>query len=349
MCLGVDNMWRPCCKFRGQPRIMANKISYESFVSLPEYKKIKDTMKTGWHPGCVVCKNVEERGQESLRQISNKEFSLEEGIESIEFSLSNECNLRCRMCGPKYSTKWEELITSNYELLALQEHDPYNHFEPRKKYSVNQLLDGKDLSKLKMIKYLGGEPFLSREFVDLINYLDNINLLPNIKFHTNTNCTYFPSKLIKYISKFKRAYITLSIDGYGKLNEYIRDGRSWDSVEKTVREWKHSNLDNVELMITPSVQAYNVHDLTNIKRFADELNIKFKLQQVLQPEYFSLDALPREYLESIKDSVNEALINKSQFNNRLWDEFKRHTSSFDVAVNKNIKDYIPDLYRYFYV
>lgn len=352
MCVGVDNMWRICCKFKGQPRPYADTVNFDQFKSSSQYKQVVNTMETDWHPGCSICKDVEEDGRrESLRQYSNRMFSFNEGLESIEISLSNECNLKCRMCGPKYSTKWVDLIDKNHNLLEMQSFDRYDHHVQRKELSFEQLIGNTDLSNVKEIKYLGGEPFVSNKINKFFEILDQKSNIENITFHTNSNCTHFPYKQIEFLKRFKHVIITLSIDGYGKLNDYIRDGKQWSTIHSNVIKWRKFRDDNknIHLLITPSVQAYNIHDLENLKLFADNNQIKFKLQYVYEPEFFSLNTLPPEYLNQHINDINKVDIEKASFNPLLWEQFKKYTLMFDKAVGKNIVDFIPNLYGLFNV
>lgn len=345
LCMGTDHKWRICCKFQGEPRPDVSSMSHRTFKSLDQYKEVVETMKTGWHPGCRICKETEEDGRaESLRQVSNREFSQIEGIESIELSLSIDCNLKCRMCGPKYSTKWVDLIERNPPVIQTQGFDPYTpkRFVP---FTVEQILGDKDLSRLQMVKYLGGEPFVTKQLFDLFDLLEERKLVHNIDFQTNTNCTVFPKKFTKQLSHFRRIVITLSIDGYGDLNEYIRDGQPWDVVVDTLKQWTEfrNNHHNCILLLVPSVQAYNIHDLSNIKKFADEHKIKFKFQEVRAPKHFSVNALPPSYLDSVKDEVNKYFIEKAIFDEVSYKNFIKFTKMLDLSNYKDIRDYVPGL------
>jgi len=252
------------------------------------------------------------------------------------------------MCGPKYSTKWVEVINQNPPLIQTQQFDPYNTNDVFEPYSVNDILGDKDLSRLQMVKFLGGEPFVSKQIYELFNLLNNQKIIHNIDFQTNTNCTIFPEKLVKHLSLFRRIVITLSIDGYGELNDYIRDGRPWKSVVETVEKWKQFRRTNYNciLLIVPSVQAYNVHDLTNIKKFADENEIKFKFQYVRAPKHFSLNALPHDYLNLVRDDINSIDIDKAVFDPQQFQYFKKYTKMLDLVNGKDIRDYIPKLAEY---
>lgn len=351
LCMGTDNKWRVCCKFQGEPRPDIQTTTFEQFKSSEKYKEIINTMKTGWHPGCVICKVTEEDGKvESLRQTSNREFSLIGGIESIELSLSIDCNLRCRMCGPKYSTKWVDMIQNNPPIIQTQQFDPYDENKPFKQFSVYDILHDKDLTRLQTVKFLGGEPFVSQQITDLFNYLNDLKIIHNIDFQTNTNCTMFPEKLVKQLSKFRRIVVTLSIDGYGDLNDYIRDGRPWKSIIESLDKWKQFRNEhhNCILLISPSVQAYNIHDIKNLKQFADDNNIKFKLQYVRSPKHFSIDALPPKYLNSIKTQINSNIIKTSIYDTKQFELFKKFTKMLDLANHKDLRDYVPSLAKYVY-
>ena len=349
MCINVDGTWRVCCKFMHVSRPPIANTTFEEFKNSEVYREVVDTMKTKWHPGCAPCKKVEDSNRKpSLREYANEKYSSSPGLESIEFSLSNDCNLKCRMCGPKYSNKWVDLIHENPHLIRTQDHDKYTLFEHNPEVDVEDLLSGVDLSRLKIIKYLGGEPFISTKISRLFEILDERGVIDKIEFHTNTNCTFFPEKLLPYLNKFKNMVITLSIDGYGRLNDYIRDGKDWKIVEETAMKWARlSWTTNMYLLVTPSVQAYNIHDIHNIHAFAKSNNIKFKTQNVSRPRHFSLDALPTEYLRSVENLSNTEDIQEAVFNHRLWEDFKKFTLDLDTALGKSIRDYIPRLYEYF--
>lgn len=350
MCVNADGTWRVCCKFMHAPRPTIKTTSFEKFKNSNDYQNVVETMKRGWHPGCINCKQTEDSmRRESLREYANRTYSSEPGIESIEFSLSNHCNLRCRMCGPKYSDKWAQLIDENPHLIKTQFHDQYSAFEDNEvDLKASDLLEGVDISKLKIVKYLGGEPFVSPQLLEFFKILDDRGVIGNVEFQVNTNCTLFPEKYVPWLLKFSGLVVTLSIDGYGDLNEYIRDGQPWSVVEKAAIEWsKFSWKSNTNLIISPTVQAYNVHDIENLRVFARKNSIKLKKQHLVRPRHFSLNALPKEYLEEIRTVENNEEIDDAVFNPGLWRVFKEFTLDLDSAMGKSIEKHIPKLYRYF--
>ena len=352
MCVGPDGKWKICCKsMDSRHRPSVSNATFEEYKNSHEYQEVVETMKTTWHPACMSCKHIEELGtRQSLRTYANKTYSSDPGLESIEISLSNDCNLRCRMCGPKFSNKWVDLLNENPHLIKTQRHDKFNIINQEEiDMKAKDLLGGVDLSRVKVIKYLGGEPFISTQLIHLFELLEEKNVIGNIEFNVNTNCTLFPEKLVPYLLKFKSLVICLSIDGYQGLNEYIRDGKTkWKTIEEVVSKWsKFSWNTNTNIIVTPTVQAYNVHDIHNVKQFATNYQLKCKSQSLVRPRYFSLAALPTEYLDSVKNLENTEDIAAVTFDPKLWNEFREYTRDMDIAMEKSIKDYIPELYKYF--
>jgi organic radical activating enzyme len=340
----VEGRWKPCCRFRD----FATKMLVEDFT-LIQYKEseyfqnIVNTMKDGWHSGCEKCQLDESINKKSLRQKMNEELSGKGGIEYIELSLSKQCNLHCRMCNPAFSSAWGDLIKRNPEISnIIYEGDNVN-------LSLENVFKDLDMTKLIKIKYLGGEPFITTEIKDLFELLDKEGIIENIELEIASNCTLFPKKLVKYLKRFRKLNLFLSIDGIGNINEYIRDGKTWNDIIINVEEWKkyRSNHNNIEIFSLTTVQAYNLHQISKLKDFAKDHDINFQTHLLWGPKYLSIHALPIEYLQKIKDNENSSWVDIAKFNPLLFEEFKKFTLLLDTVMKKDIKDVIPDLYKYF--
>ena len=98
--------------------------------------------------------------------------------------------------------------------------------------------------------------------------------LPNpVKFYCNTNLTLFPKKYIDILSTFEKVIIGYSLDGIGSVNDYIRQDSNWHTIETNMKLWENvkSKID-LYTYIHTTVQAYNFHDLKNIKSMCDKYN-----------------------------------------------------------------------------
>lgn len=341
MCIKVGQ-WIPCCRFEGSDTYSIADYTFEQYKSTEFYQNLQSEMENNWVPGCLRCKLQEERSGSSYRHFFNQELSGKDRVEFIEITLSNECNLACRMCDPNYSTLWGKILDRNPELGSFVAKSSNTIL------SIEETFANVDLTYLKKIKYLGGEPFITPQIKDLFEYLDRIGIIQNLRFECNTNCTLFPTKWINYLKKFNSLEISLSIDGVGNLNDYIRHGKNWNEIQKNVLLWKEfsNNNSNVSLDIFSTVQAYNLHDIKNLKEFSDQVGIKFASSVLMTPNYLSIGVLPQEYLDEIKDEHNETYYKSLLENNKFFDDFKRFTLNLDKIHNVSYENVIPRLKKY---
>lgn len=309
LCVSVDGNFRPCCRYDQETNNFSIKnYTFNEYKDTAFYKSIQDNMEKGWDPGCIKCKAEEDLGKYlSMRQRLNRDFS-GNGIKFIEISISNKCNITCRMCGPKYSSKWAQIDNVEVE-----------------KQNYSTLLDSIDFSTVKRIKYLGGEPFITPEFKELI---DRVTNKESVDLQVNTNATFFPNKYIDELAKFKNVYIALSIDGIGKVDEYVRQGTNWDKKLSVIKQWLDTNF---ILYIHTVVQAHNIHDLKNIKSFAEKNNLHWSPAVITHPKEFTLEALDKNYVSQIKDDTNKLFLNNiSNYNKELNNKFKFTTKRLDA-------------------
>lgn len=341
-CVTINGIRKPCCRFLDSNNSFTVKNStIEQYHSSDFVNDIKNTMMVNWHKGCMKCKNEEDAGLQSLRNLYNLDHSYSNNIESIEFSLSNKCNLICRMCGPRYSTKWETFLTKHNDLAKFALLDS-NTIKIEDIFSANR-----DLSHIKTIKYLGGEPFITPEIYKMFKILDDRDLLKNITFLCSTNATLFPYKYVKYLEKFKHIRMHISLDGIGQLNEYIRYGKSWNTIINVLDQWKlyKEKYDNITLDVFTTIQAYNAHNIDSIVQFSNELNFGFRGALLTSPSYLSINALPKSYIDKLITTKNQQYFRNYQFNNIDFDNFKEFTQLFDKSSNMYLKNVVPELWK----
>ena len=352
MCITVSGMWRPCCRFdeNVQPwaeRMKVKEHSFEQYKNSAFYKDIIDSNKTGWHDGCKGCKVAEETGNKSTRLVFDDMLSGNPSqLEYIEISLSNECNLACKMCGPWASSTWSKIVNSNTDIIGDYRHVPKFQLDA----DIEQVFGNVDLTHLKQIKLLGGEPFITPQTWDLLKFLDKKDLLKNIKLMTNTNTTFFPKKMIPYLEKFKTLSIALSLDGIYDINDYVRYKSKWSTVEEVLDKWTEffaNRHDKNGLKITSCINAYNVHQLPEILEFAKSKKMDLLFNIINGPKELRLDALPQEYVSEIKhifqfhDTLNSVYkyfeAHKSKSN--LVEMLKDYTKRMDSITGMDLKNY----------
>ena len=135
--------------------------------------------------------------------------------------------------------------------------------------------------------------------------------------------------------------MALSIDGIGKVDEYIRQGTDWDTKLKVIKQWEdyQKNNSNCHIWIHTVVQAHNIHDMKNIKAFAESHGWNWSPVVINWPEEFQLHALDKEYVNQIKDGDNAVFLNTiSNYSEALNKKFKSTTKRLDKLFDTKWQD-----------
>lgn len=324
----VQGFYAPCCVFKEKTKINHKDMSWIDFYNSSYMNNIRNNMKNGWDPGCSNCKNLEDQKLPSYRQIVDIYCkSNEPRIEYIEISCSNQCNIRCRMCGAISSSKWAK--TLNLET---------THIEDLKSF-LSQI----DTTHLKVVKYLGGEPFITKEIKILFEWM--LSLPNKVKFYCNTNLTLFPKKYIDILKSFESIIIGYSIDGTELVNDYIRQDSNWKNTQENLDLWEDlKNTCNIYSYVHTTVQAYNFHDIKNIKEIVcKKYNLHHSTFKLTSPVELSLNALPVDYVNMYTDDYNVKFLKDYKYDPILYEKLKQKTISQDNILQNYIKDYIPEL------
>jgi hypothetical protein len=327
--VSIDGYYKPCCAFAFENTdYPITEYTPQEYLASDYIQNIKQEMFDGWHPGCKSCELNENNNNQSMRHTVNFICRKYDDIQMLDLNLNNHCNLSCRMCNSLSSSKWEELLGHN--------NNNYNDF-----YSI-----AKHLPKLEHIKYQGGEPFITKEIQQVLEYISE----HNCHFSFSTNCTLFPLKYIDMLSKAKSLFATFSIDGIGLTNDYIRHGKYWSTVDGVFNKWmdyfeynKISGVKNVNTV----VQAYNFHDLENIVEYLDNFKVRWNGLLISDIPEFTLNALPEKYIEQVMNNTNASFLKGYQFDHALYTKLKLKTTYHDKLLQRNIKDYNPLLCKVF--
>lgn len=351
MCITVDGAWRPCCRFNENVqewhnRMKVNEYSFAEYKTSKFYQSIIEANKNGWHKGCQGCKVAEETGNNSTRLTFNDRLSgTPDQIEYIEISLSNECNLACKMCGPWASSTWNQLVEKHSTELSGFQH-PVKKSKP---VNFEKIINSVDMNNVTSIKLLGGEPFITSQTTDFFKFLDQKNLLGKITLMTNTNGTFFPKKMLKYLHKVRSLSLAISIDGIDTVNDYIRYKNKWKQTLSVIDQWKEFHKDRPDrhaLKFSTVVNAYNVHQLNEIVDFSADQQIKLLFNIINGPAHLRLDALPLSYINIIQEKFKDHEQTHSVYryfqtmkhNTEQQNRLKVYTSTMDKITGMKLSD-----------
>ena len=109
--VGTTGEVKPCCRFAGmQKEHDLNNIPINDIFNSNFMKDLRNKSLSGERiEGCKRCYEEQDSGKRSLRQRVNankgtREYNLDDPkITYLELSISNDCNLACRMCSSRFS------------------------------------------------------------------------------------------------------------------------------------------------------------------------------------------------------------------------------------------------------
>ena len=249
------------------------------------------------HPGCKACKSYEKLTGSSTRISQNSRwgFNTEIKLRYIEYNLGNLCNLKCRMCSGKNSTSWHK----DEQELGWRKHPVVRRLTEHRSFP---------LDAIEWIRFIGGEPLLEQEAICQI--LSDIKSakkdgLTRVGINITTNVTIRMSDaLTRLLSECKDVVFFLSIDGYGKHNDYQRTGSCWDETADNLIYFDQLSLgDTVKRYIDPTLTLLTLNSMMDFDAWVYN-NLKQTIitgRIVVHPVEFRICNIPREYKTRLID------------------------------------------------
>jgi len=251
------------------------------------------------NPHCEYCIIEEASNIPSLRQYWNETISSDTNkLQHLELALDFTCNMMCRMCGPRQSSKWNSspVLKNMKEEVGVAEADAdiYIKTKGSKEYTKNvkRILSNSDLSDLKEVKLVGGEPLYSKNLPWFINLLKKQEHWKDIKIIIITNGSILPSKDL--FEGFNCVEIDVSIDSIGNLATATRMKVSWETVDANIREM----IKLYEIHIHTTVSLLNCNQMQPLINYRHNLNISphdHTFSMLHGPKHLLLDLIPKEY------------------------------------------------------
>ena len=300
--LHVDGSVLPCCIFdttqiqNKDIEIPKLKDGMENAFNSELFNDVRSRMTNNQDvPECNACWNLEEAGAKSLRNEMNKRFQInDKKIRYIETAFSTHCNLTCRMCNEDFSSKWKQLKNPNIKPDLVIDNFDLDKYDS-------------DLSELRLVKLVGGEPMIDKQHVPFLEKLISKSSASDIELEYHTNATVSPSKkVIEFWKQFDKVTIIFSIDGIGEVNEILRPPHKWETVVKTIDFFKSITDVNFNFKIHTVISILNVKRLHEVigysmQEFGDD-TIGFDLLQ--HPPHLSVQNtnIKPELIEFVTDN-----------------------------------------------
>jgi sulfatase maturation enzyme AslB (radical SAM superfamily) len=220
-----------------------------------------------WPKECVRCQQTEQINNTSIR------------LNAIEFDktqprpdylivggvLDNICNSACQSCNQNLSTKIGSLISNDYP-----------------KVDNSAAFWRLPLEQVVHLDINGGEPSASK------NYRNILKNIPSsvTSVRINTNCSTVMPEIQQLLDKNIHVTVTVSLDGIGRVHDYVRWPIKWNNFEKNLNTYKKIGVQ--ELNTWTTVSALNIGDLRNIFKYVKEHKLDHSWALLAQPDVLNV-------------------------------------------------------------
>lgn len=391
---------RPCCAidvhfWRNDSHVLERDYNNDviKWFNNPDIVKLRqDLLDDKWHPACNMCKAREDAGQPSHRMIFNRamdqvQTELNKDLHEdtaiinnldkvfyLDVTVGNKCNSACVMCNPSASTLWQqEQEAINNMKFTLPSSVWFN--KERAIDLINRI------PNLSAINFLGGEPTINDDHVVMLKELIRQGRSKRISINYVTNLTGVSDELLELWSHFGTKHLTISVDGIGKVNEYIRYPFSWDKVTRQIGIIKQiADSKNYNVFLSHTVTGLNILKLDEVMDWWEgevsshpAFNKSLPhIQCVHQPVKFDPSYVPREMKKDIGDTLvrlqdvakkhnvgdkydsvieyikrNVIDVNhEEKLRMARWMEMQEFLTKLDVYRKRKIFDYLPYMEKY---
>lgn len=314
---------KPCCRFdvscyNLKDFIWDNQTPLLEFYQRPQFQNLREKSRNGERlAGCHRCYREEELGILSMRQkgfpggetqvSKNKENPETLQLAVIELGVGRICNLKCRSCDPYFSATWEQ-----------------DEIKPAPLAGLDVDLDKVDANTFKdtvSLKITGGEPFFHPSFERLLHRLVEHGQAAQINIDIFSNATKPPKPVfLELLESFRSLSVSLSIDGHGPQNTYLRHPSRWPDIEKTTHFWiNRAKADKkTTLSFAVTVSIFNVVSVFDLFSWIYQTNSD---QGVAHP--------PDILVQTVQDPKHLNVVHwPKRIRKRLFELFKVKKNSF---------------------
>ena len=386
---------RVCCNNHGhwddeQAVFIHECSSAEDLINTDLHKSVRRSMLAGQrHHSCSRCWDVEDAGGRSHRQIWNEMLLEDLSMDSLpsmdgdgeidradlrymDITWGNSCNLTCRMCNWSNSHLWLHDLTK----LGRPERIPNPRIRSQDWFEHHHNLDllQGNLGSVRRINFLGGEPLIIKQHVDLLQSCIDRGVAADISLSYNTNMTRMSEALIDIWRAFREVNLAVSIDAVGSANDYIRQNSSWaDIIENLDLVHSTRQSHNIKMQLHSTFGIYNCFNVSELAIWS--LHSAYFdgslpwINMVRQPRHQDVRWLPNEAKQLVMSDLRQVMAGQEQnptyhfwqaalshlsgnpepYVDRTgiscdgWQQFWKEADELDALKQRSMRQYLPRL------
>lgn len=244
-----------------------------------ESRRIKENFKTA-----IFTESAFERSYEQSSWYKHFENNIDSDARDWHIDFGNECNLACKMCFPAASSR----VAHHHRQWGILDtkFDNWTNNES----SWNQFLQNIDNgTKIHRIHVMGGEPMISKRYVEFVQYLVDQGRT-DISMSFVSNGTIINHDLIKLLKNFKEVNIEISLESINDNNHYIRQGSNTSQVISNINWLGANTFFQIVLRSVPQLLSVNNYD--QYIQWAFDRRLSIQSIPLTRPAYLGILVLP---------------------------------------------------------
>ena len=213
-----------------------------------------------------------------------------------------------------------------------------NSFKGQLKDIINQIVEFAPY--IYHLKLIGGELLVMKQYYQLLDAIIKTGHTSHMRVKFQTNMSVLGQgkyKITDYIKHFQQFEFTVSLDGIGKTDEYIRRRTNWEDVVKNIKTVKQ--YPNVQINVNGTISFLSVLRFYELINWFDENKKLFN-----QINWSNIRGLAKLCANVLFDELKKQLITKYEnfdIQNVLKQDNNRNLSYLDTI------DYLLKIDKYY--
>ena len=286
----VEGKYQTCCIAKPDDKMTFENTSPMEFFNSSKSKQLRHDMANGIMSDlvkktCQTCHEQEKQYGSSKRLDSLKHHihghvpidTIDKVKKSNDVDLKpkdidhlkmkvfgNICNLKCTMCSVGCSSALASELKRYDEWKGETVVNPYKKIDKDKLYA--------DLEEIcpvvREFEIVGGEPLMMKDSIEMLEWMVSKGYSKTMEFKIITNATVDNWEYYRLMKYFKKATFLVSLDAYGKKDEYIRSGEVWEEKVEIIKNFIRADID---VSWSNTIQLLNIGYLDEIHIFYEQL------------------------------------------------------------------------------
>lgn len=374
-----DGKFTPCCEFLPEKSVFKGRRDYnlkdsslDEWMSSEYLQYIKKSLDNDQPlPECEICWAKEANGILSSREVINDGVTDNQGknlentwvksfLKSSDYKsyrllyadvkLNNTCNFSCAMCDPRSSSRIFSRWNNDKESWVVKE---VENREPNYFSNIIQTYQSqrgyqhlKDILEQPLIhlKILGGEPLLDKELFNILTVLPQ-QKKQKISLHFITNGSQNIVAATKSLGDFKSISFSVSLEGVGAVQDYIRSGSEWNLIEQNLLEAKQQGI---TVSVHHTIQAMSLLGIGSLIEWCKSNSLEISFGILQYPEYLSIAVLPDRIRKIVKTQVKsqeiidlvDSVPDRSNSFLKFWDYVNWYEQNHDIKLQELFPDLV---------